>query len=912
MKNKILLTITIFLLVCHLINAQENNSFPNTNNTVDTNTDILKKERHKIISGVVLDEKTLRPIPAATLRIQGTNKGTICGKDGTFRFPKGNFINKSDIKITTIGYHTKILTLDLTKDTVTILLKQNPVELNAAVVTGEIEVDEIIRRAIRKKDENRKKHKTIQGLLYSKFSLDMDKFASVFIPKSNTDIKVETNIIRSSDTLSLQDSIDMSNKRDSIITAIQDSLARRDSLAKGFVEGFIGETFTEKYVDIENNIDKAIIVNRRQTANFPKDVNRIVLEEFVDFSLDEINFIDVKIITPLHKNALSYYKFELLEKKIFEDKFVYVINVIPNTSIYPTFQGTISILEGTYQLIEASLKPSVDTKIHLIDNLEYYEKFENVGSDIWFPTYMENKASLKLKTIPFIPPIEMEWTMTSIFSDVIINQPLHDSIYLAHNDTATKVTVIADDVDSAKSKYWEDNALIALSEKEQKRYSVVDAAAKELKLNIDSLWKAATTPIPSPKYSWKLLNLARYNRVEGYAIGLSPIVKIPYTKFTGEGLYLLGQEDLIGSAKFEFGNKIDRPTMNLFGTEIEIGNPAGLLTPYYSVGAEIFSRTNSFGNPFNNEDLSFFSSNGLLVSSRNCFSTDALLLHKDYFDYFRSDGWNAKLKFGYKRFLFVALYENSREFGLNKTTNKSLFSKSEFRDNPQPETGEFQFIKLSSTFGNKTTSLSENFQYNFNINYQYGIRSLDKSNFSQFYGTAAVQFPIFQTGYGNMLLLLSATGGWADENIPVQHLFAIEQSSFFSNLFAPTLNTFITAYESYFGGTEFYTYHAKLNLRDWWWRLLHLPKIKGRGLELSLTATTGRFFNKNNTELFQLYHGTGSKYYTEAGFIIGRIPIPGTDLIYWSLETRFGVGEYAKGRYGILLNFNLPFSFISM
>jgi len=269
------------------------------------------------------------------------------------------------------------------------------------------------------------------------------------------------------------------------------------------------------------------------------------------------------------------------------------------------------------------------------------------------------------------------------------------------------------------------------------------------------------------------------------------------------------------------------------------------------------------------------------------------------------------------------MYENRREFGLDKSTHKIFWSKQDFSDmrkNPHPETGGFQLIKLSSVFGGNITSLFEMFQYRFDLNYQYGIRAsarhtaLDAvspvgKSFSQISGSASLQFPIFQTGYGNILLLLSASGGLAEHHSPVQHLFIVKESSFLSNLLMPADNTFITAYESYFGGTEFFSYHARLNLRDWWWRLLHLPRIKGRGLELSIAGTTGKFFNKGNTELSHLYRGTVKDYYSEAGIRIGRIPIPGTDLFYWSLECRFGIGEHARGRYGFLLNFNLPFGF---
>jgi len=91
---------------------------------------------------------------------------------------------------------------------------------------------------------------------------------------------------------------------------------------------------------------------------------------------------------------------------------------------------------------------------------------------------------------------------------------------------------------------------------------------------------------------------ARCNRVEGYAFGIAPTVNLPYTKLSGEGLYSLGQKDWNGSAKIEFGTKFE--TINIFG----ISPDDYSLKPHFSVGAEIFSRVNTFGNSFvNNADL---------------------------------------------------------------------------------------------------------------------------------------------------------------------------------------------------------------------------------------------------------------------------------------------------------------------
>ena len=886
MNLKILLTTVLFLFTSQIIFAQTPVSSTVADDTVES-----KIARNTVISGTVIDEKTKQPIPSATVRIENSNRGTIAGKDGTFRLPKGNFTNKSNIRITAVGYNSKTVTLDLTKDTVIILLTQNPVMLKQATVIGEINADEIIRRAIRKKDENRRKYNTIQGLLYSKITIDIAKHTA--------------NLI------SLLENPDSSpNFTFTPKTA-------EDSLRAMLYQGIIAETFARKYIDVEKNIDHTLIENRRQTANFPANINRVALDRFVDFSQDEIEFLDARIITPLHRNALSHYKFELIERKMFDDKYVYVLNVIPNTRVYPTFQGTISILEGTYQLIEARLRPSENTKIHMIENVEYYVKFENVGDDIWYQTYMENKAKLKMKMMPFVPPIEMDWSLTAIFSDIVANQPLPDSVYYRdslwranhpaiYSNNNHRIRGHHNNVDSARSEFWEDNALIALTEREQEMYAQIDTVAKELNIDADSLWNSEKVEPVKKKFEFDFKPLGRYNRVENWAVGLAPTVKLPYTKISGRGLYSWGQKDVFGSAKIEFGTGLDRTT-NVLGLFPVQRNYA--TKPYFSVGGEIFSRVEIFKNPFSRATL-----------MGNSFSV--LFSHRDNFDYFRSDGWNTDFRFDYKNFKFSTTFENRQDFGLDKTTDKSLFSKKEFRKNPPPETGKFQLIKLQTRLGNEILSLSENFQYLFDVNYQFGIRNSSNStviagndpqspdkNFQQISGTVSLHLPIFQTGYGNILLLLSASGGLAEHHSPVQHLFLMQKNTFLSNLLVPSDNSFFTAYETYFGGTDFYSYHLRLNLRDWWWRLLHLPTIKGRGLELSFSATTGKFFNKGTTELSQLYNETVDGFYSELGVRLGRIPIPGTDLIYWSFETRFGIGEYARGRWGFLLNFNLPFSF---
>ncbi|MDR0927849.1 MAG: DUF5686 and carboxypeptidase regulatory-like domain-containing protein [Ignavibacteria bacterium] len=799
-------------------------------------------QNHTVIIGRVLEANSNKAIPSATVRITGSNKGTIANAEGVFRLPKGNFTNKHSIKISAVGYYTITEDIDLTNDSATFHLKINPVVMKQAVVTANINVNEIIRRAIAQKNTNKAKYNTMICQIYSKTMIDMAQTAN--------DLYRDIG---------------------------------KDTLQAQFGQGAIVENFATRYIDNDKNIDYRQITKRRQTANQSKSMNTHIIDDFVDFSKETVDILDARIITPLNNNALSHYKFELIERKMFDTSYIYVIKVIPNTAVFPTFEGHISILEGTYQIIEADLKPSKDTKIWVIDDLHFVEKFEFVQDNIWLPTYCEINGKFYLKLIPFIPAIQMEFNGKSIISNISVNVPLPDSLYTMSDTTRTDV---AKDADSTTTNYWEDNALLELSEREKQMYQEIDTAAKELKIDVnDSNIVKKVKEYKAKQWNFNWIPDGWHNRVEGYTIGINTI-----TSYRGFALSLCPQYDFglkkeFGSAKLTYSN---RKTDAL--SELLKFLPISTNKWTYSIYGRIFSNVSPFANVFKTPAL-----------STNTFTT--LFLNNDYYDYYRKDGWSIGGDINYKSLTISADYEEHRITGLDKTSDKCWIKRKTFRENPQPQIGSFALFKTSASMG-EISSLFEITQFALNANYSIGYDRHNYYTFAQAKGAFEVQFPIFETGYGNALLYLAVAGGIAAKNTPVQYQIAIDETSIFSNIFTPSNVTFITAFETYLGGTSYYSYHLRLNLRDWWWRFLHLPRIKGRGIELSVIGASGKFFNASDNPLYR----TSDGYYTEAGVRLGRIPIPGTDLFYFSIEGRMGIGTAAKGNWGFIFDFQLPFS----
>ncbi|MFA6571833.1 MAG: DUF5686 family protein, partial [Bacteroidota bacterium] len=249
------------------------------------------------IFGTVIDESTQKPVPGATIKVDNTNIGTYSSGKGKFKLP---FLKDNvKLRIKSLGYDSKIIDVNVSaNDTIVIKLKPNPIAMKGVQVTEKITANQIIERAIKRKKENLSKLKTFSGLLYSKLVIELN--GSVF---AGTD-----------------------GKSVSVSTTIGGQVDKKFQL-------FLMETFSRTYRDYDKNVTSSEIIQRRQTANIATNDNMLALSSFFNFYDDNIRLFNTDMTTPLSTDALSYYDFELLERTILDDRFIYVIGVKPSSKV---------------------------------------------------------------------------------------------------------------------------------------------------------------------------------------------------------------------------------------------------------------------------------------------------------------------------------------------------------------------------------------------------------------------------------------------------------------------------------------------------------------------------------------------------------------------------------------------------
>jgi hypothetical protein len=703
--------------------------------------------QQSILSGFVFSEKDGKALPGVTIRVPGTNIGTYSSSRGFFRLKIPAETDR--IKISSIGYKSKIVKLNKNDDTIFVYLNEIPVKKEGVTVTGAIEADEVIKRAVARKRDNVKMLKTFKGRLYTKLFIELG--GSMFIEQRN------------GNTFALGSDIN----------------DEKQEMEK--FRNFIMETFSDVYIDFEKGLNHTNIIQRRQTANLEPANNLMALSKFISFYNDEVKVGDVQVKTPLSEDAFSYYAFEIIDRQVFDDKYVYVISVIPTTEVYPAFVGTIKILEGTYNLIEVNLRPSENTAITFIDSLEIRQKYTQSIEKIWYPSYLEATGKARFEFIKGFISLLTDFRMTGIYSDVVINQPLPDSLY--QQEKKRKLTV-EQNADSTKPEFWENNALREVTQEEKEIYVKIDTLVAK-----DSVRKKEI----ESTFQWSLWPYIDFNRVSSASVGLQPSFEMYNVSLSGMAAYSFGMKRVIWQSElaynFDFGD---------FNT--------------LQIGVEAFSIP---------ENISLDKSFARLINTGF-----AGLFHFDYYDYMRKDGLSLFADYRSALFDLRGTIEISEQSSLPKTTNNSIFSKKQWRENPKINDGEYTFFYLNGRVGNVNYFIvTSNFENELEFASALGKEKNLDNPFVAAYAKYKTSIPLFYTGYTPVKLFLSLEGGITTSDIPMQYMNKMQSSM----LFLTKFGNFLTAPPAEYGGRQYYAGHFALNLGDLWWRALRLPLYEGRG-----------------------------------------------------------------------------------
>lgn len=386
---------------------------------------------------------------------------------------------------------------------------------------------------------------------------------------------------------------------------------------------------------------REVLKSRNQAANIEATDNFAGISYLPNFYDDNVEIAGFELAGVTHPDALKFYDFKLVEQTTRDDQTVFKIAVSPSRKLQPLFSGIIYVLDEEYALLEVSLTPNeVVTFPQPVKDFDsfYEQQFNNFGQDFWLPADVRINGEIKIKMVGLEFPL-IRFRQLSRITNYEVNVSLPDSLYRQKDLFTIDSTSISND-----SLFIKSLDTIPLSKQEQEAYETLDSTATLEKAFKPSGFLSRFVDDDGDEGSrlgagflgrvpGSFLPVVRYNRTDALYAGLNyridPVDKLEL-RLTGG--YSTGYDEWSYGAGFTYSLYRGR-----ISQQVGFDYKAGTALRYNS---EIYMPlTTLLGN---------------------------LLGYKNYFDYYRNEGFRAFTK------LICRRADLSANIGFNSEAHSSL------------------------------------------------------------------------------------------------------------------------------------------------------------------------------------------------------------------------------------------------
>lgn len=368
-----------------------------------------------LVRGTVTDASTGQPLPAATVQLAGTYRGTIANDEGEYSLKVQQL--PATLTVSYIGYISQERVLTASEERIDFALTPVPFLLDPIVVTAETSAEGIMRQVIRRKQEWRPSLASYQAQAYARRVLENEE---------------------------------------------------------GIVS--IGELASEIYWERERGL-REVVKSRRVTQNLDAQEAYIsAFAGFANFYDDDIPFIGHTLIGPTHPDALKHYHFHLTGQRYLDDKVVFDISVEPKNKLQAAFVGRVAVLDEDFALLEVELAPNRATTtsavpLPLIEHMDfaYQQQFRGFAGGVWLPVDYRASMAVKISTVGLHFPA-IKYNVITRLSDCQVNVDMPDSLYASEEVLRVDSLAVAQD-----SSFVRLADKVPLSAREQAAYATIDS-----------------------------------------------------------------------------------------------------------------------------------------------------------------------------------------------------------------------------------------------------------------------------------------------------------------------------------------------------------------------------------------------------------------------------------------------------
>ena len=777
------------------------------------------------LSGIVKDANTTLPLPFATISSAG-GAYTLSDVDGKFTI--NTLAPIREFTISYIGYDKKTTSVENGKSFYLIALQQNTNNLQEVLIPRENPAVAIIRKAIALKEQN-----------------DPQKRISAFEFKCYNSLVITAN----------PDSI--SAKIDTLITTKKSiKIDSSNYKFKKMIQNqHLFQTEKVSLYQFKNNHLKETILGSKM-AGLKQPIYEILGFKLQSFSIYDSNYelFETKYNSPIAKDALKEYKYQLLDSTEIEGRNVYLIHFKnKKKNKVKGLEGVLYIDQNTFGIAKAIMR------IKGVLDISGTHEFNFLPQEnIWFPSKKsfkivkgnnDDKLQLLGGTVQFEGDTEKDFKPRKkgasdfiyLFSksanfEIQLNQPVE----LKKGAIALEISKEATD---RNDEFWNTYRKDSLDIRSKRTYTVLDSISIknnfERKLTIGR--RLINGFIPAGPIDLDLRKFFSFNNYEGFRIGLG------------------------GTTNDLFSKTIRMETYTAYGTK------DGAFKYNLGIGTRLSESTNSWIGIAYTDDVREIASTVYAIEKRGFkiydprpFNISTFYNYKNWRAYFETklipkteSIWEvatAKVepKFGYSYLVNGKSYTN-----YNMTTAMVSLKWSPFSDYMQTPTGR---VEVEKRFPNFTFQLTKS------------ITNGELNDFS--FGKIDLKTEYEKKQLNGQKTSILVQGGYAFGDLPLTHLYSISPNNITKETIMQRItiagkNSFETMFYNEFFSSEYLYFQIKHGFqritlfkkvkpsfvfvtRMAWGNLHHAERHIGLDFK---TLNQGYF--ESGVELNQIYKGLG-------------------------------------------------------
>ena len=407
------------------------------------------------ISGAVIDSKTNRSVPFATIVFTGTSTGTSGNASGHFTLSGNTTVNT--ISISHTGYATKTQQIKAGQEqNIEIELHPINLELNEVrILSGRKKrytnkdnpAVELIRKVIANKEKNRP-----EAYAFTQYK----KYEKMFFSLSNL-------------------SENFKNRR--MFRNYQFLFQQQDSTAiggKNLLPMYAEEKLSENYYRKDPEKSKQVITAQKQVKYDENFIDNEGLRQYFNRMYQDINIYDNnisllsnQILSPIANSAPAFYKFFIIDTLKDQSPQLVELRFTPRNTTDMLFEGRIYItLDGNYAVENAVLSVNKNINLNFVRQMQALLSFEKSPDGRYHLSSSDLKLDFGLNKDKG-GGIFGQRTVT--IQDFIINRSLPKTTYDG------PAVVVAKDSEEKSDAFWAENRLDTLSSQQRDIYKNIDS-----------------------------------------------------------------------------------------------------------------------------------------------------------------------------------------------------------------------------------------------------------------------------------------------------------------------------------------------------------------------------------------------------------------------------------------------------